>query len=142
MKINTEINIVLFLENTSNIILIGNSGVGKTYLTTSIGIASTKKRVSTYFIKFPDLIDQFKRAYLENKLESRIEHLSFNTLKMATNRKTALFYKQIKYTYHIFLLIKIFYSYLSPNTCPISNRPPKKISIEITFPSSEVFFQC
>jgi DNA replication protein DnaC len=65
-----------FLENNSNIILIGNSGVGKTHLATSIGIAAAKKRVSTYFIKCHDLINQLKKAYLENKLESRIKHFS------------------------------------------------------------------
>lgn len=65
-----------FLENNSNIILIGNSGVGKTHLATSIGIAAAKKRVSTYFIKCQDLIEQLKRAYLENKLDSRIKHFS------------------------------------------------------------------
>ena len=65
-----------FLENNSNIILIGNSGVGKTHLATSIGIAAAKKRISTYFIKCRDLIEQLKKAYLENKLDSRIKHFS------------------------------------------------------------------
>ena len=65
-----------FLKNNSNIILIGNSGVGKTHLATSIGIAAAKKRVSTYFIKCHDLIDQLKKAYLENRLETRIKHFS------------------------------------------------------------------
>jgi len=53
-----------FLESNSNIILIGNSGVGKTHLATSIGIAAAKKRVSTYFIKCQDLIDQLKKYYV------------------------------------------------------------------------------
>lgn len=65
-----------FLETNSNIILIGNSGVGKTHLATSIGIAAAKKRVSTYFIKCQDLIEQLKKAYWENKLDSRIKHFS------------------------------------------------------------------
>ena len=65
-----------FLESNSNIILIGNSGVGKTHLATSIGIAAAKKRVSTYFIKCHDLINQLKKAHLENKLDSRIKHFS------------------------------------------------------------------
>jgi len=65
-----------FLENNSNIILIGNSGVGKTHLATSIGIAAAKKRVSTYFIKCHDLIAQLKKAYLENRLETRIKHFA------------------------------------------------------------------
>jgi DNA replication protein DnaC len=65
-----------FLETNSNILLIGNSGVGKTHLATSIGIAAAKKRISTYFIKCHDLIEQLKKAHLENKLETRIKHFA------------------------------------------------------------------
>jgi DNA replication protein DnaC len=65
-----------FLENNSNILLIGNSGVGKTHLATAIGIAAAKKRVSTYFIKCHDLISQLKKAHIENRLEARIKHFS------------------------------------------------------------------
>lgn len=63
-----------FLEKNNNILLIGNSGVGKSHLATSIGIAAAKKRISTYFIKCHDLINQLKKAFLENKLEDRIKH--------------------------------------------------------------------
>lgn len=59
-----KINKKQFLESNSNIILIGNSGVGKTHLATSIGIAAAKKRIITYFIKCHNLIDQLKKAYL------------------------------------------------------------------------------
>jgi len=62
-----------FLERKENIILIGNSGVGKSHLATSIGIVAAKQRVSTYFIKCHDLIQNLKRAHLENKLEHRIK---------------------------------------------------------------------
>ena len=65
-----------FLENNNNILLIGNSGVGKTHLATAIGIAAAKKRVSTYFIKCHDLISQKKKAHIENRLETRIKHFS------------------------------------------------------------------
>lgn len=65
-----------FLETNSNILLIGNSGVGKTHLATSIGIAAVKKRVSTYFIRCHDLIMQLKKAHLENRLDTRIKHFS------------------------------------------------------------------
>lgn len=50
--------------------------MGKTHLATSIGIAAAKKRISTYFIKCHDLIEQLKKAHLENKLDSRIKHFS------------------------------------------------------------------
>ncbi len=65
-----------FLENNSNILLIGNSGVGKTHLATAIGMAAAKKRISTYFIKCHDLIVQLKKAHLENRLDTRIKHFS------------------------------------------------------------------
>lgn len=63
-----------FLENSENIVFLGTSGVGKTHLATSIGIAAAKKRTSTYFIKCHDLIQQLKRARIENRLEARLKH--------------------------------------------------------------------
>ena len=63
-----------FIEKNENIVFLGPSGVGKTHLSTSIGIAAAKKRTSTYFIKCHDLIQNLKRARLENRLESRLKH--------------------------------------------------------------------
>ena len=57
-----------FLEANENIVFLGPSGVGKTHLATSIGIAAAKKRTSTYFIKCHDLIQNLKRAKLENRI--------------------------------------------------------------------------
>ena len=55
---------------------LGPSGVDKTHLATSIGIATAKKSVSTYFIKCNDLLQQLKRAQLENRLDARLKHFS------------------------------------------------------------------
>ena len=63
-----------FIEANENIVFLGTSGVGKTHLATSIGITAAKKRTSTYFIKCHDLIQNLKRARLENRLESRLKH--------------------------------------------------------------------
>lgn len=63
-----------FLERNENIVFLGPSGVGKTHLATAIGVAAAKKRVSTYFIKCNDLLQQLKRAKLENRLEARLKH--------------------------------------------------------------------
>lgn len=63
-----------FLESQENIVFLGSSGTGKTHLATSIGIAAAKKRYSTYFIKCHDLLQQLKRAKLENRLEARLKH--------------------------------------------------------------------
>lgn len=63
-----------FIEQKENIVFLGSSGVGKTHLATSIGIAAAKKRNSTYFIKCNDLILNLKKAKLENRLETRLKH--------------------------------------------------------------------
>ncbi|HLU23992.1 MAG TPA: IS21-like element helper ATPase IstB [Bacillaceae bacterium] len=63
-----------FIELNENIVFLGPSGVGKTHLATAIGIAAAKKRTSTYFIKCHDLIQNLKRARLENRLEARLKH--------------------------------------------------------------------
>jgi DNA replication protein DnaC len=63
-----------FIERKENIVFLGSSGVGKTHLATSIGIAAAKKRTSTYFIKCNDLILNLKKAQLENRLENRLKH--------------------------------------------------------------------
>ena len=63
-----------FIESNENIVFLGPSGVGKTHLASAIGIAAAKKRTSTYFIKCHDLIQNLKKARLENRLESRLKH--------------------------------------------------------------------
>lgn len=65
-----------FIEQNENIVFLGPSGVGKTHLATAIGIAAAKKRTSTYFIKCHDLIQNLRRARLENRLEARLKHFT------------------------------------------------------------------
>lgn len=71
-----ELSNLSFLEKAENIIFLGSSGVGKTHLATSIGIAAAKQRVSTYFIKCNDLFMQLKKAKLENRLEARLKNFA------------------------------------------------------------------
>lgn len=63
-----------FIEDKENIVFLGPSGVGKTHLATSIGIAAAKSRISTYFIKCHELIQHLKKAKIENRLEARLKH--------------------------------------------------------------------
>lgn len=65
-----------FIDRQENILFVGSSGVGKTHLATSIGIASARFRNSTYFISFESLMNQLKKALLENRLESRMKFFS------------------------------------------------------------------
>lgn len=71
-----ELATLRFIENAENIVFIGPSGVGKSHLSTSIGITAAKNRYSTYFIKCHDLIMQLKKAKLENRLEARLRHFT------------------------------------------------------------------
>lgn len=63
-----------FIEDKENIVFLGPSGVGKTHLATSIGIVAAKNRNSTYFIKCHELIQNLKKARIENRLEARLKH--------------------------------------------------------------------
>ena len=56
-----ELTTLRFMENAENIVFLGSSGVGKTHLATSIGIASASKRYSTYFIKCNHLLQRLKK---------------------------------------------------------------------------------
>jgi DNA replication protein DnaC len=65
-----------FVSNQENIIFLGSCGVGKTHLSTSIGIECAKNRFSTYFINFHELMLQLKKAFVENRLERRLKHFA------------------------------------------------------------------
>lgn len=65
-----------FIEQNENILFIGSSGVGKTHLATSIGIESSSKRYSTYFIHFNTPMEKFKKAASEGRIESVVKHYS------------------------------------------------------------------
>ena len=69
-----ELESLRFMENKENILFVGSSGVGKTHLAVSIGIAAAKKRYLTYFISCHDLIMQLKKAHNENRLEQRLKN--------------------------------------------------------------------
>lgn len=62
-----------FYEQATNIVFIGNPGVGKTHLAISIGYEVAIKRNSVYFIKFSRLIMNLKKAYEENALEKKLK---------------------------------------------------------------------
>ena len=69
-----------FIEEKSNIIFVGSSGVGKTHLATSIGIEAAIQRISTYFINFSVLMEKLKRAAKENRVEQVVKHYLKYTL--------------------------------------------------------------
>ena len=68
-----ELSQLNFIDKKENILFVGTSGVGKTHLATAIGISCARARYSTYFISFESLINQLKKALLENRLEARMK---------------------------------------------------------------------
>lgn len=69
-----------FMETKSNVIFIGSSGVGKTHLATAIGIEAASQRISTYFVNFSTLMEKFKQAAKENRVEKIVKHYLKYTL--------------------------------------------------------------
>lgn len=65
-----------FIEQNENLLFIGSSGVGKTHLVTSIGMEASSKRYSTYFIHFNVLMEKFKKAAAEGRIEAVVKHYS------------------------------------------------------------------
>jgi len=62
-----------FYDDATNIVFIGNPGVGKTHLAVSIGYEVAVKRNSVYFIKFTRLINALKQAHNEGTIERKIK---------------------------------------------------------------------
>ena len=71
-----DLGTLRFMEKKENILFFGTPGVGKTHLAVSIGIEAASKRQLTYFISCHDLIQNLRKAYHENRLETRLKHYS------------------------------------------------------------------
>lgn len=69
-----DLSTLRFMEEKSNIIFMGSPGTGKTHLATAIGIEAASQRISTYFINFAELMERFKKAASENRVESVVKH--------------------------------------------------------------------
>jgi len=52
----------LYLENKNNIILMGATGAGKTYLACAFGIAACRQFYKVQYVRLPELLDEFKIA--------------------------------------------------------------------------------
>ena len=63
-----------FMDTNSNVIFVGSSGVGKTHLATAIGIEAASRRISTYFVNFSTMMNKFKQAAKENRVEKTVKY--------------------------------------------------------------------
>ena len=71
-----ELATMRFVENAENIVFLGPPGVGKTHLATALGPEAARCRFSTYYINCHTLIEQLKKAHLENRLQDRLKIFS------------------------------------------------------------------
>lgn len=70
-----------FMDLKENIIFMGSLGTGKTHLAVSLGMEAASQRISTYYINFATLMEKFKVAAKENRVEQVVKHyLKYNLL--------------------------------------------------------------
>lgn len=65
-----------FMDTSSNLLFIGNSGVGKTHLATSIGIEAVNRNLSVCFILSNELIERLERSHKKGVLEAALKRYS------------------------------------------------------------------
>ena len=68
-----ELSTLEFIKRKENIILLGQSGVGKTHLAIALAYAAVQKRIKARFITASDLIIQMSHAKKEKRYDSFIK---------------------------------------------------------------------
>lgn len=63
-----EVKNLNFIENGSNVILCGNSGVGKTHVATALGLLACQQNKSVLFTSVPNLIIELREKAQSNQL--------------------------------------------------------------------------
>ena len=75
-----DLGTLRFMEAKENVIFMGSPGTGKTHLAVSLGIEAAGQRISTYYINFATLMEKFKTAAKENRVEQVVKHYLKYTL--------------------------------------------------------------
>lgn len=79
-KVIDDLRTMRFIHNTENLIFLGPPGVGKTHLSTSLGLDAIRNRLSVYYINCHDLISQLNKAAYENRLKEKLKQFSKHKL--------------------------------------------------------------
>lgn len=102
-----ELATLKFMEQNENIILIGPNGVGKSHISSAIGLKACEEDKKVLFAPAIQLIDDLERAYMENRLKEMFKKLSridlliideFSHFQM-NKEKESMFFQLIRQRY-------------------------------------------
>ena len=65
-----------FVQDKSNIVFIGPSGVGKTHLAIALGVAACQGGYTAYFTTFQTLLENLRKAEEQNRLRRKLQSYS------------------------------------------------------------------
>ena len=65
-----------FVEDSKNILFLGNPGVGKTHLAVALGIKATQNKYSVYVTTCHQLIQKLNKAHKENRIDKQLQHFA------------------------------------------------------------------
>ena len=75
-KLNKELILLLstcqFIDNKQNVIVLGPTGSGKTFLATALGVSAVKKFYTVKYIRLPDLLCDIRIALANNTFRQLI----------------------------------------------------------------------
>ena len=64
-----------YIRNHLNIILIGASGCGKTWLSCAFGISACRSRIKTKYIRLPELFSEFEAKKIQGQFRQYLKQL-------------------------------------------------------------------
>lgn len=71
-----DLGTLRFVEEGSNVVLIGPPGTGKTHIAIALGIEASSNHVATYFIHFRELVRRMRKAIAEGREEYLLKNIN------------------------------------------------------------------
>ena len=66
-KLITKLGTCNYINESRNVIILGTTGSGKTFLANALGVTASRKRLTVKYIKLPDLMGELAIAYGEGQ---------------------------------------------------------------------------
>lgn len=63
---------MVFVFRHANALFLGPPGVGKSHLAVALGVEAISQGISVYFVSLSQLIEDLRKAYMENRLDKRL----------------------------------------------------------------------